>query len=113
MEVVAKKARVRNAEKDRKYSTCKFADRVFLCVKKKLHDVIKKGYWPEQAAPLQEQTEVKDSMMKESKQTVLAAFMIYDSKVDVLTCVSLGMGTKFIDQSQQSLCTGNLAQWGV
>jgi len=110
MEVVGKKAPIRSAEKDRKFSTCKFADRVFLCATKKLHDIITNGYWPKKAVPLQEETEGKNSMMTDNKQTVLAAFMVYDSKVDVLKCVSLGMGTKFIDQSQPSLCTGNITR---
>ena len=105
MDVLQNKSRIRSAEKDRKFSTCKFADRVFDCATKKLHDVVTKGYWPEQAVPVQEQTGGMDAVINENKQTVLAAFMIYDSKLDILKCVSLGMGTKFIDQSS---CTGNI-----
>ena len=108
MEVIAKKARIRSAEKNRKFSSCAFADRVFLCATKKLEEIVSKGYWPQDAVPLREQTiDTEPLSMKDDKQTVLAAFMVHDSKTDVLKCVSLGMGTKFIDISQTSSGRGN------
>ena len=98
--MTAKKIRLRNAEKDRKYSTCQFADRVFLCATTKLDDIIAKGHWPREALPsraIGETYEVKK--INEGHQTVVAAFIIHNSSSDELECVSLGVGTKFIAET--------------
>ena len=97
--MATKKIRLRNAEKDRKYSTCQFADRVFFCATTKLDEIIAKGHWPREALPsraIGETYEVKKR--NEGHQTVVAAFIIHDSSSDNLECASLGVGTKFIEE---------------
>ena len=109
MDVTCKKARLRHAEKDRKYSTCKFADRVFHCVTKQIDDIITKGYWPKEAAPyrLKNTGDKGSTVNKQGHQTVAAAFIIHNSKHDILKCISIGIGTKFIDKSNTILHNGN------
>ena len=97
MESLPKKTRIRNAEKDRKFSTCKFADRVFHCVTEQLEHIIHQGYWPKEASPYKTNIDHEIDSKDEKQQTVLAAFLIHDAKADVLQCVSLAMGTKFLD----------------
>ena len=101
-----KKKRIRNAEKNRKFSTCKFADRIFFCVTNKLDDIIKRGHWPEKAIPMN-QSSKKSANPNEGNQTVIAAFLIHDSKYDVLECVSLGIGTNFVDKKRIASHGGN------
>ena len=109
MELPTKQTRLRNAEKHRKFSTCKFADRIFLCATKKLEDIIAQGHWPEVASPCKGIHNSFDSISKnERQQTVVAAFVIHDSKSDILECVSLGMGTKFVDYKRITNRKGNL-----
>ena len=98
MNIEAKKIRLRNAEKDRKYSTCQFADRVFSCATKKLDDIIAKGHWPREAAPSRAIGETYEAKRNERHQTVVAAFIIYYSSSDTLECASLGVGTKFLEK---------------
>ena len=99
MNVEAKKIRLRNAEKDRNYSTCQFADRVFFCATKKLDDIIAKGHWPLEAAPSRAVAETNGAKKRnERHQTVVAAFIIHDSSSDNLECASWGGGTKFLEQ---------------
>merc|ERR1712061_361240 len=97
MEIPSKKARIRKAEKDRKFSTCQFADRVFHCVTKQLDQIVQKGHWPEEALPYRNIIGNDIESKLERQQAVLAGFLVYDKKIDLLECVSLGMGTKFID----------------
>ena len=113
MNVHKTNARLRSAEKNRKFSTCKFADRVFLCVTKKLDDIVAKGHWPEEAAPyrgIHNRTDAKSR--NKTPQTVLASFLIHNSKSDVLECVSVGMGTKFVDNKQGNLTTAYKLKYG-
>ena len=96
METLSKKACIRNAEKDRKFSTCKFADRIFHCVTKQLDHIIQKDYWPKKASPYRKNIEHEIEPKDEKQQTVLAAFLIHNAKTDILQCVSLALGTKFL-----------------
>ena len=102
------KFHLRNAEKDRKFSTCKFADRIFVSVKNKIDDIIKRGHWPETAIPFN-QSPKQYLSENESRQTVIAAFLIHNSKIDVLKCVSIGIGTKFVDKTHSASYKGNFA----
>ena len=99
-EVTSKKARVRKAEKDRKFSSCKFADRIFLCVATKLDEIVKAGYWPQDAVTYRHN--VADSMVPTTtnvgNQNVTAAILLHDSQTDQLRCLSIGIGTKFIEK---------------
>ena len=99
MSVTTQKRRLRNAEKHRKFSTCKFADRIYLCATKKLDDIVSKGYWPEAVSVGRGTDSIHDTTgTHESQQNVLAAFIIHNTNLDTLKCISLGMGTKFVDK---------------
>ena len=76
----SKTAKVRHAEKDRKYSTCAFADRVAI----EVIDTYKTAVTTHQG-----QFEAPKG------QTVLAGFCQYDKANDSLICVSFGVGTKY------------------
>ena len=99
-EVTSKKARVRKAEKDRKFSTCKFADRIFLCVVTKLDEVVKAGYWPQDAVTfrLNAAGSIVPTTTNTGNQNVTAAILLHDSQTDQLQCLSIGIGTKFIEK---------------
>ena len=99
-EVTSKKARVRKAEKDRKFSSCKFADRIFLCVVTKLDEVVKAGYWPQDAVTyrLNAAGSIVPTTTNTGNQNVTAAILLHDSQTDQLQCLSIGIGTKFIEK---------------
>ena len=100
MEVTSKKAPVRKAEKDRKFSSCKFADRIFLCVATKLDEIVKAGYWPEDAVTyrLNAAESMVPTTTNPGNQNVTAAILLHDSLTDQLQCLSIGIGTKFIEK---------------
>ena len=100
MEVTSKKARVRKAEKDRKFSSCKFADRIFLCVATKLDEIVKAGYWPQDAVTyrLNAAESTVPTTTNAGNQNVTAAVLLHDSQTDQLQCLSIGIGTKFIEK---------------
>ena len=97
MEHNSKRPRIRHAEKDRKFSSCKFADRVFHCVIERLEIIVENYNWPTELLPNRKNVENKNESNTERQQSVLAAFLIHDNESDDLKCVSLGMGTKFLD----------------
>ena len=102
MEHNSKRPRIRHAEKDRKFSSCKFADRVFHCVMEQLENIVEKYNWPTESLPNRKNIENENQSKNERQQSVLAAFLIHDNENDLLKCVSLGMGTKFLDND---VCT--------
>ena len=104
MEHSCKRPRIRHAEKDRKFSSCKFADRVFHSVMVQLENIVEKYNWPTESLPYRKNVENESESKNERQQSVLAAFLIHDNKSDLLECVSLGMGTKFLDNDA---CTNN------
>ena len=70
---------------------------VFHCVTKQLDQIVQRGHWPEEALPYRNIIGNDIESKLERQQAVLAGFVVYDKKIDLLECVSLGMGTKFID----------------
>ena len=104
MEHNSKRPRIRHAEKDRKFSSCKFADRVFQCVIKQLENIVEKYNWPTESLPNRKNVETENESKSGRQQSVLAAFLIHDNENDLLKCVSLGMGTKFLDND---VCTNS------
>ena len=81
-EVTSKKARVRKAEKDRKFSSCKFADRIFFCVVTKLDEVVRAGYWPQDAVTyrLNAAGSIVPTTTNTGNQNVTAAILLHDSQ---------------------------------
>ena len=89
---------LRHAEKNRKFSTCKFADRVFCCVTSKLDNITHKGYWPSEAVPSRGMKNKSILIGSQTfRQAVVAAFVLYNSSTDQMECISIGVGTKFLD----------------
>ena len=80
LSIDSKTTKVRHAEKDRKYSTCAFADRVASKVIETYKTVL---------------TTNQSQIEAPKGQRVLAGFCQYDRAHDSLVCVSFGVGTKY------------------
>ncbi|CAD7945349.1 unnamed protein product [Amoebophrya sp. A120] len=95
---------LRHAEKERKFSTCSFADRVCNCVlscyrtQREDQELFPGLLAP--AAPWSSSSEATSELLLQSskaflKQTCIAGFVLFDSEANEMRCVSFGVGTKF------------------